>query len=190
MKDIIILGGPNGAGKTTAAQVLLPRELELLEFINADEIALGLSPFDPAGAAVAAGRLMLERMHAMVKEDKSFAFETTCAGRTHANFIHRCKADGWRITLIYLWLATPQLALERVARRVTEGGHSVPRDVVLRRYRIGLTNMRRLYLPLADIATIYDNADDGRVLIARKEPAAGLSIVDTQRWAMIESATR
>lgn len=185
MKDIIVLGGPNGAGKTTAAQVLVPRRLHIREFVNADEIARGLSPFDPEGSAFAAGRLMIERMRDLVRSERSFVFETTCSGRAHANFVRRCKIDGWRVTLLFLWLPSPQHALDRVARRVHAGGHSVPDGVVVRRYWSGLLNVRRLYLPLADVAAIYDNSDGRRVLIAERTPDAPLAIHDAGRWEMI-----
>ncbi len=189
MKDVIILGGPNGAGKTTAAQVLLPQELDIREFVNADEIARGLSPFNAAGAAQAAGRLMLERMRILLRDGRSFAFETTCSGRTNARLVRQCRTEGWRVTLLYLWLPSPQIALERVARRVREGGHDIPADVVVRRYWAGLANMRHLYLPQADVAAIYDNSDEGRVLIAERMPGAPLVVHDAIRWATIERTT-
>jgi predicted ABC-type ATPase len=109
MRDIVILGGPNGAGKTTAAPFVVPRELGIREFVNADEIARGLSPFNAEGVAVAAGRLMIDRMRMLVREGQSFAFETTCSGRAHAGWLRACKADDWRITLVYLWLRSPQM---------------------------------------------------------------------------------
>jgi predicted ABC-type ATPase len=187
--DIVVLGGPNGAGKTTAARVVLPEQLDIREFVNADEIARGLSPFNAERTAVAAGRLMIERMHSLVREQHSFAFETTCSGRSHVGLLRRCKAAGWRITLVFLWLPSPQAALDRVARRVRSGGHNIPDDVVVRRYWAGLTNMRHLYLPSADLAFLYDNSDEGRVLIAERTPEAYLSVHDAARWAMIEKAT-
>jgi predicted ABC-type ATPase len=122
VKDIVIIGGPNGAGKTTAAQELVPLELGIREFVNADEIARGLSPFNAEHAAVAAGRLMIERMQALVRSGDSFAFETTCAGRAYAPWLRDCKARGWRVALLFLWLPTPETALDRVARRVRQGG--------------------------------------------------------------------
>ncbi|MCE9523789.1 MAG: zeta toxin family protein [Alphaproteobacteria bacterium] len=189
VKDLIILGGPNGAGKTTAAQVLLPEELRIHEFVNADEIARGLSPFNTNGVAVAAGRLMIERMRTLAHNGESFAFETTCAGRAHANFVRQCRSAGWRVILLYLWLSSPRLALDRVATRVRAGGHHIPRGVVIRRYWAGLTNMRQLYLPLADIAVIYDNGDDGRALIAERTPQTGFVVHDAGRWALIEKAS-
>jgi predicted ABC-type ATPase len=184
--DIVIIGGPNGAGKTTAAQLLVPRGLQISEFVNADEIARGLSPFNPERAALVAGRLMLERIRELIKNRQSFAFETTCAGRTHLAMLRRCKADGWRVTLVYLWLPSPQAALDRVARRVREGGHGIPNDVVVRRYWSGLANLQLLYLPLADVAVIYDNSDGHGTLIAERLPKSSLVIHDANRWAMIE----
>jgi predicted ABC-type ATPase len=188
VEDIVILGGPNGAGKTTAAQVVLPQQLDIREFVNADEIARGLSPFNPGGAAFAAGRLMLERIWNLVQDRRSFAFETTCAGRSHISLLQRCKAEGWRVTLVYLWLPSVEAALERVARRVRQGGHDVPASVVVRRYWAGLANMHDLYLPLADLAFIYDNSDEGRALIAERTPEDSLVVHDPRRWALIKGA--
>jgi predicted ABC-type ATPase len=189
VKDIVILGGPNGAGKTTAARALLPQELDIREFVNADEIARGLSPFNAEGAALDAGRVMLKRMRDLAREGQNFAFETTCSGRTHLNLIRQCKVEGWRVTLLFLWLPSPQAALDRVARRVREGGHGIPADVVVGRYHAGLRNLCHLYLPLADVAAIYDNSDEGRVLIAERMPETSLAVHDAARWAMIEKAT-
>ena len=189
MKEIVILGGANGAGKTTAAQVLLPQQLGIIEFVNADEIARGLSPFNAGGAAIAAGRLMIERMRSLARDGQSFAFETTCAGRGHVEFVRHLKENGWRAILLFLWLPSPQAALGRVARRVAQGGHPVPDAIVVRRYWAGLRNLHRLYLPLADVATIYDNADGGRVLIAERKPQGSLVIHDRVRWQSIEEAS-
>lgn len=188
MNDIVILGGPNGAGKTTAAQVVLPGKLRIREFVNADEIARGLSPFNSDSAALAAGRLMIERMRTLVRDGQSFAFETTCAGRGYVRLLRQCKMAGWRVTLVYLWLPSPEAAIDRVAQRVRAGGHAIPPDVVVRRYWAGLSNMRDLYLPLADAASIFDNSDDGRILIAERTPNAHLVVHDAVRWAMIGRA--
>ncbi len=188
MKDIVIIAGPNGAGKTTAAPAVVPQQLGIREFVNADEIARGLSPFNAEHAAIAAGRLMIERMRTLVRGGDSFAFETTCSGRAHASWLGKCKAAGWRVTLLYLWLPSPQAAIDRVARRVRQGGHGIPTEVVVRRYEAGLLNMRRLYLPLSDVAAIYDNSDEGRILIAERTPDAPLMVHDAARWGMIERA--
>ena len=190
MRDVIIIGGPNGAGKTSAAQELVPRELNIREFENADEIARGLSPFNPEGAALAAGRLMIERMKGLIRSGESFAFETNCAGRAYVPWLRECQASGWRVLLLFLWLPTPEAALERVARRVREGGHAIPKNVVVRRWKAGLVNMRNLYLPLSDGAQIHDNSDGTRILIAERTPDAPLVVQDAARWAMIERAVQ
>jgi predicted ABC-type ATPase len=190
LRDLIVLGGPNGAGKTTAAQTVLPRNLEAVEFVNADEIARGLSSFNPEGAAYDAGRLMLERMSRLASGERDFAIETTCSGRTHIRFLRGCKGLGWRITLVFLWLPSPDIAVKRIAKRVAEGGHFVPREIVIRRYRAGLRNLLADYLPLADIASVYDNADDKPILIADRAPGAELVIHDPERWQLMEQASR
>jgi predicted ABC-type ATPase len=190
VRELIVLSGPNGAGKTTAAQIVVPRKLAVNEFVNADEIARGLSPFNPAGAAFAAGRLMLERMRSLASGDRDFAIETTCAGRGHINFLRHCKGMGWRITFVFLWLPSPQVALQRVANRVAGGGHSIPAKIVIRRYWAGLRNMFTDYLPLADVASIYDHGGHAPVLIAQRESGAELLVHDPDRWALMERTSR
>ena len=190
VKDVVVVGGPNGAGKTTAVFDLLPDALAIWEFVNADEIARGLSPFDPESTAIAAGRLMLQRMGELVGAGQSFAFETTCASRGHARFLHNAKDAGYRVTLLFLWLPSSDLAVARVARRISEGGHRIPPDVIHRRYRLGLQNMRRLYLPLADVALIYDNSDNARVLIAQRTRDLPFTVLDAARWQFIEEASQ
>ncbi len=187
MKDIFIIGGPNGAGKTTAAKTLLPDMLGTSEFVNADEIARGLSPFNVDQAAVAAGRVMLQRMSDLVRLEQSFAFETTCSGKSHLRLLESCKKSGWRLTLIFLWLPSAEMAVDRVAQRVRAGGHNIPRGVIHRRYAAGVRNMKTLYLPLADLAAIYDSSDRLR-LIAEYSPDSGLVVYDADRWAQIESS--
>jgi predicted ABC-type ATPase len=190
VKELLVLGGPNGAGKTTAAQIVVPRKLNIAEFINADEIARGLSPFNPDGAALAAGRLMLKRMQALASGEASFAIETTCSGKGHFNFLRRCKNAGWRISLVFLWLPSPEIAIERVARRVMAGGHAIAPEIIIRRYWAGLRNMRSLYLPLANIVAIYDNAGEEPILIAERLSGADLALHDEARWALIEEASK
>lgn len=144
MKEIVLLGGPNGAGKTTAARVLLPEFFGLYTFLNADEMARDISPENVEAAPLAAGRRLIERMRANVRNGESFAVETTCAGKSYLRLLQQCKQDGWRITLLYFWLPTPEDAIARVARRVSTGGHNIPAEVVLRRYYAGIANMRNL----------------------------------------------
>jgi predicted ABC-type ATPase len=186
MKDIIILGGPNGAGKTTAARVLLPDEMRVREFVNADEIARGLSPYNVEGVALTAGRIMIERIRTLVRAGEDFAFETTCAGRQHAVWLEECKREGWRVTLLFLWLSSPEMALRRVSKRIGEGGHAIPPDVIRRRYVGGIRNMLRLYLPLADDASVYDNSDGELTKVAERFDGADLVIRDIGRWTKIE----
>jgi predicted ABC-type ATPase len=189
-KDVVMIGGPNGAGKTTAARRLVPKGLGIREFVNADEIARGLSPFNPEGSARAAGRLMVERIHELIRREESFAFETTCSGRAYAQTLSRCRDAGYRLTLIFLWLPSAKDALRRVARRVAQGGHRVPTDVVIRRYAAGLKNLQQLYLPIADIAYIYDNTDEGGILIAERQPGQDIMVSDHRRWGRILEANR
>jgi len=133
---------------------------------------------------------MIERIHALAQAGENFTFETTCAGRGHARLLRQCRALGYRLTLVFLWLPSAEAALARVDRGVRQGGHNVPRDVVVRRYAAGLRNMRNVYLPLVDTALVVDNSDAGRVLIAERRPDAPLIVHDKVRWNHIEEATR
>lgn len=189
-RDILIIGGPNGAGKTTAARVLLRDYLDESHLLNADEIARELSPDNPEAVAFAAGRKFIERMRRLVCEGKSFAFETTCAGRAYLRLLRECRRDGWHIMLLFLWLPSPESAVSRVAQRVIEGGHNVQPDVVYRRYWAGIWNMRNLYLPLAEEAEIYDNSETSRIFIAEKRKGSKFEIHDPERWARIEGVPR
>jgi predicted ABC-type ATPase len=189
MKDVVVIGGPNGAGKSTSANRILPHALGITNFLNADEIARGLSPFDPDRAAVAAGRLLIAGIENCVRDGVSFAFETTCAGRSHVQRLKACRSNGYRITLVFLWLPSAQHALARVAQRVANGGHGIPGDIVRRRYAAGLRNMRHHFLPLADVALIYDNSGDAPLLIAEKTQRDSVTIRDATRWKLIEDAT-
>jgi predicted ABC-type ATPase len=190
IKDVVMIGGPNGAGKTTWAYRRLSPTLGIREFVNADEIARGISPLDPEASAIAAGRLMLDRLNELIDTGDSFAFETTCSGRGHARLLERCRTEGYRITLIFFWLPSADVALARVARRVGRGGHRIPDEVVMRRYSAGLRNMRDLYVPLADIALIYDNSDERGDLIASRQLNRPFEVHDKIRWALIEEAIR
>src|SRR3954452_16516750 len=149
-KRILILAGPNGAGKTTFARELLVREVTCPAFVNADLIAAGLSPFDPARAALRAGRLMLELIAEHVSRGDSFAFETTLSGRNFARAIVQWRSAGYHVSLIFLSLPSPDLAIERVRERVRQGGHPVPDEVVRRRFGRGRDLLEILYKPLVD----------------------------------------
>jgi predicted ABC-type ATPase len=189
VKEIVILGGPNGAGKTTTARVLLPEFFHLNSFLNADDVARYLAPWNVESAALAAGRLLVERMRALVQEGKSFALESTLSGKSYIPMLKDCRANGWRVALYYFWLSSPEVSIARVARRVSQGGHHVPDDVIYRRFKTGLWNMRHLYLPLADTAAIYDNSGQRRILIADRESGRPLVVRDQDRWSRIEELT-
>ncbi len=156
-RRIYILAGPNGAGKTTFAREYLPVEAQCLTFINADLIALGLSPFRPEQAALRAGRLMLELIDQHVGRGESFAFETTLAGRSFARSIPIWRGQGYAVTIYFLALPTVEHALERVAVRVQQGGHDVPEDVVRRRFATSRRNFEEIYKPLVDRWFLLDN---------------------------------
>jgi len=155
---IIIIAGPNGAGKTTFAREFLPQEAHCPDFINADLIAAGLSPFNPETAALHAGRLMLEEMASRLADGRSFAFETTLSGVTYARRISEWKRLGYHIKLIFLSLATVDMAVARVSARVAQGGHGVPEAVIRRRFEAGLRNFDRVYKPLVNTWVHYDNS--------------------------------
>ena len=155
---IIIIAGPNGAGKTTFAREFLPQEAHCPDFINADLIAAGLSPFNPETAALHAGRLMLEEMASRLADGRSFAFETTLSGVTYARRISQWKRLGYHIKLIFLSLATVDMAVARVSARVAQGGHGVPEAVIRRRFEAGLRNFDRVYKPLVNTWVHYDNS--------------------------------
>jgi predicted ABC-type ATPase len=168
---IIIIAGPNGAGKTTFAREFLPHEAHCPDFINADLIAAGLSPFNPEAAALRAGRLMLEEMASRIAQARSFAFETTLSGSAYARQIPDWRRRGYHVKLVFLSLPSAEMAVARVAARVEQGGHSIPEPVIRRRFETGLRNFHEVYKPLVDAWTLYDNSDTFPVLIDRQEHA-------------------
>ncbi|HWQ68689.1 MAG TPA: zeta toxin family protein [Patescibacteria group bacterium] len=154
----IVIAGPNGAGKTTFAGEFLLREAGVIHFVNADLIAGGLSPLRPELAARQAGRLVLSELERLAKSREDFAFESTLSGRTYLRLLNRWRAVGYRIDMVFLWLPSVQLALQRIAARVRQGGHAVPRADVVRRFDRSWTNFRGIYRPLADTWAVYDNS--------------------------------
>jgi predicted ABC-type ATPase len=153
-----IIAGPNGAGKTTFAWEFLPNYANCREFLNADLVAAGLSPFDPNTAAVAAGRALLARMKQLIRQGKDFGFETTLAGKTYLSILRNMKDEGYRLHLFYLWLPKVELAIARVARRVEQGGHNAPENVLRRRFEKGSRNLIKSYLRLMDSWFLFDNS--------------------------------
>ena len=156
--NLYIIAGCNGAGKTTASFTVLPEMLDCREFVNADEIAAGLSPFNPEGVAIEAGRLMITRILHLLKEGETFAFETTLATRSYVKLIQQAQKRGYFVTLLFFSLSSPEQACKRVAKRVSEGGHNIPTDVIYRRNENGLSNLFNLYMPVCDYWTLYDNS--------------------------------
>lgn len=157
-RKILIIAGPNGAGKTTFAREFLPHEANCPSFVNADLIAAGLAPFEPERAAMRAGRLMLEEIANHVRRRESFAFETTLSGRGYGASMPKWRAQGYVIKLLFLRLASPELAIARVRQRVKEGGHAVPERVIRRRFIAGWRNFETLYKALVDEWALYDNS--------------------------------
>lgn len=166
LQTLYIIAGPNGAGKTTAANSLLPDIFRTVEFVNADEIAKGLSPFNPDGVALQAGKIMLQRIEQLISENKSFAFETTLSGLTYIRYIQLAKAKGYEIILFFVWLNSFDLAKERVAIRVSKGGHNIPNDVVERCYKRGIENFS-VYAVLCDEWYILNNSSSTYKYIAK-----------------------
>lgn len=157
-KDLYIIAGCNGAGKTTASMTVLPEVLKCEEFVNADEIAKGLSPFHPEEMAIEAGKLMLRRIDTLLSQSKSFAIETTLATRSYKSLVERAKKAGYTVTLLFFWLPSPEMAEMRVASRVASGGHNIPKDVIHRRYWLGLQNLFEIFTHIVDYWSLYDNS--------------------------------
>ncbi len=168
MKRLFIISGCNGAGKTTASYTILPEMFECDEFVNADEIAKGLSPFKPESAAIQSGRLMLDRINKLIDKGEDFAFETTLATKSYRNFVKKAKKRGYLVTLLFFWLRTPDLAVKRVETRVIEGGHSIQEEVIRRRYENGLNNFFNIFEVIVDEWVFIDNSGEPYEIIAQK----------------------
>lgn len=181
-KNLYIIAGCNGAGKTTASFTILPEILNCKEFVNADEIAKGLSPFQPEKVAFEAGRIMLNRIDELCKEDENFAFETTLATKTYRQKILTAQKNGYDTTLLFFWLKNTELAKERVKTRVKEGGHNIPEDVIERRYYNGIKNLFDIYLPIVNQTLIFDNSEGKHILIAEKNFGEEVKIIDSQKF--------
>lgn len=184
--SMIMIAGPNGAGKTTAAMTLLPNFLHMREFVNADEIARGLSPLNASSVAIEAGRLMLKRLHTLIENQKDFAFETTAAGYGHIHTLKRCREAGYEIGLVFLYIATPVITIDRVKLRVSQGGHDVPQADIIRRYHKGIKNFFIHYAPLADKVEVYDNSYGDTRLVADNCIDKSWQIYQSEVWQNIQ----
>jgi len=156
--SVIVLAGANGAGKTTASRTLLAETLQVMTFVNADIIAQGLAGFDPDSAAIEASRIMLERLHTLAEQRADFAFETTLAGRTLAGWLDGLRQGGYIVNLVYFWLESADLAVLRVAQRVSEGGHNIPEATIRQRYTRSIQNFLQLYRPVVSSWKVYNTS--------------------------------
>ena len=186
-KQLYIIAGCNGAGKTTASFTILPEVLNCKEFINADEIAKGLSPFQPESVAMQASRIMLARMDELLQKGETFAFETTLATKSYKQKIEWAQANGYEVTLLFFWLDSPNMAKKRGAQRVAEGGHSIPSETIERRYHNGITNLFAIYINMVDICYIFDNSEGRKELIAQKEKHKGIIIYNNDKFNLMKN---
>lgn len=180
MPALYVIAGPNGAGKTTFIKRFAPREIALLDFVNADEVARGLSPLAPERAQFEAGRIVLSRFNRFVEERKSFCLETTLSGRTYRQHFRRAKDAGYHVRLDFLMLPDIEDSIRRVADRVEQGGHDVPVEDLRRRFRVSLQNLFSVYRPVVNAWSLYDNGAHTPVLLAYGTPADLTVVADTE----------
>lgn len=186
-KNLYIIAGCNGAGKTTASYTILPEILKCKEFVNADEIAKGLSPFQPEKVAFEAGRIMLERIEHLLLSKENFAFETTLSTKSYKSKVKWAKENGYAIKLLFFWLPSVEMAIDRVKIRVKEGGHNIPKEIISRRYRRGLENLFKIYIPLCDDWIVFDNSETVSQIIAEGNSNAENNILQPEKWLKIKS---
>ena len=181
--NLYIIAGPNGAGKTTASYTLLPEILHCVNFVNADEIARGLSPFAPETVAFQAGRIMLQRIEELLPQRVDFAIETTLATRSYVQLVHRAQALGYKVHLIFFFLENEEQAIARVAQRVSNGGHDIPESDIRRRFKRGIYNLINLYMPICETVYVLNNNHVPAILVAQKSPSLeGLHIYEKEMW--------
>jgi len=181
-RNLYIIAGCNGAGKTTASFTILPEIIECKEFVNADEIAKGLSPFQPEKVSFEAGRIMLNRINELLEANENFAFETTLSTRSYKNKILQARKQGYTVTLLFFWLENMELAKERVEIRVKEGGHDIPKEVIERRYLKGIKNLFEIYIDIVDGTLIFDNSYGKHELIAQKIEKEDILIYNIEKF--------
>ena len=186
-KNLYIIAGCNGAGKTTASFSILPDILHCKEFVNADEIARGLSPFQPEKVAFESGRIMLKRIEELLLQNQNFAFESTLSTKSYKSTIVKAQKNGYRVSLLFFWLQNHWLAKERVKIRVTEGGHNIPEEIIERRYFRGIKNLFDIYLDICDTVLIFDNSEGLHELIAEKQINTRLSILNRNKFNLLKT---
>lgn len=183
--NLYIIAGCNGAGKTSMATHILSPDLDAIEFVNADQIAADLSPGKPEKSAFKAGRMMLTRIHQLIDLKVSFAFETTLSSKNYLHLIEKARQNSYKVTLIFLWLKSPQKAIERVRTRVEKGGHNIPKDVIERRYVRGISNLFKLYIPCCDKTLLFDSNTNNLKRIAEKELHKNLQIIAPKKLSQM-----
>lgn len=186
-KNLYIIAGCNGAGKTTASFTILPEILNCREFVNADEIAKGLSPFQPEKISFESGRIMLKRINELLETNQNFAFETTLATKSYKSKVIEAKSKNYNVTLLFFWLQNVDLAIERVKTRVIEGGHNIEPEVIKRRYLNGIKNLFKIYLPIVDEAMIFDNSEGKHDLIAEKTLDAEIDVLNKIKFEKLKN---
>jgi predicted ABC-type ATPase len=184
-KILYIVAGCNGAGKTTASYTILPEIINCKEFVNADEIAKGLSPFQPENVSFEAGRIMLNRLNDLIVNEETFAFETTLSTLSYRQKIEEAKEKGYIVNLLFFWLESKDLAKERVKTRVAEGGHNIDETTIERRYDRGIQNLFDIYLPIVDGALIFDNTLSKPILVASKKIGLETTIINQEKYNKI-----
>ena len=187
MTNLYILAGPNGAGKTTAAYTLLPEVMKTKEFVNADEIARGLSPFNAESVAFEAGRLMLQRIEHLMSQAVDFALETTLSTRSYVQTIKRAQQIGYVVSLYYFWLPSADASKMRVAKRVSQGGHNIPSDVIERRYGRSVENLISRYLPVCNYFAVFDNSGPITEQVASGGMYLETEVLNNEIWKTILS---
>jgi predicted ABC-type ATPase len=185
--NIVVLAGPNGAGKSTTAKKVVRDRLGIVHYVNADTLARGLSEFASETMAFKAARIMLEHLRDLARDKVDFALETTLSGKTYAPWIAELKKQGYLFNLIYLWLPSADMAVDRVKDRVRRGGHDIPEDTIRRRYEGGLQNFFRLYSPMADFFQFYNNSNPKRPRLIAEKNDIMLDVIDRRLWESVQA---
>ncbi len=184
--NLYIIAGPNGAGNTTASYNLLPDILHCPNFVNADEIARGLSPFAPELVNIQAGKIMLQRIDELLAQGVDFAIETTLATRSYVQLVRRAQALRYKVHLIFFCLEDEEQAIQRVAQRVSNGGHGIPEPDIRRRFKRGIYNLINLYMPICDSVLVYNNAHGDAILVAKKGTSTrDMQVYEQETWNQI-----